>query len=156
MASSSSSAPPPPSSNVISTIPSLQTFLSSLRKGHQTLCLDLEGQNLGRNGTLTLISIHLLPDQETHIIDVQTLGTAAFTTTDGTTTLKSILEDERYPKYIWDVRNDADALKSHHDVGLAGVTDIQLLENATRRTDKTYLRGLAICVEKDLDLSPRE
>ena len=41
---------------------------------------------------------------------------------------------------------------AHYKVRLAGVTNIQLLENASRVGDKTYVRGLDSCVEKDLRL----
>lgn len=39
-----------------------------------------------------------------------------------------------------------------YHVGLAGVTDIQLLENASRAGDKTYIRGLDKSVQFDLRL----
>lgn len=51
-----------------------------------------------------------------------------------------------------DVRNDADALWALYHVSLAGVTDIQLLENASRTGDKTYVRGLDKSVHFDLKL----
>jgi exonuclease 3'-5' domain-containing protein 1 len=63
-----------------------------------------------------------------------------------------VLEDPGIPKCVWDVRNDADALWALYHVGLAGVTDIQLLENASRAGDKTYIRGLDKSVQFDLKL----
>jgi exonuclease 3'-5' domain-containing protein 1 len=45
-----------------------------------------------------------------------------------------------------------DALFSHYQVRLAGVTDIQLLENASRADDKTYLHGLDKSIREDLKL----
>ncbi len=39
-----------------------------------------------------------------------------------------------------------------YHVGLAGVTNIQLLENASRAGDKTYVRGLDKSVQFDLKL----
>ncbi|KAK3947453.1 hypothetical protein QBC32DRAFT_247697 [Pseudoneurospora amorphoporcata] len=91
--------------------------------------------------------------QATSIIDVQTLGDSAFTTPGiGGNTLKAILEDPHTSKCFWDVRDDADALWAYHKVRLTGVTDVQLLENASRVGDKTYLRGLDKCVEEDLGL----
>lgn len=97
------------------------------------------------------------PRRVTHVIDIQTLEHSAFTTpgADGRT-LQTILEDPHTLKCLWDVRNDADALWAHYGVQLAGVTDVQLLENASRAGDKTYVRGLDICVDKDLGLGWRE
>jgi len=136
---------------LISFFSDLRVFLSSIPQS-STLYLDLEGTNLSRNGTLTILTILVYPSRVTSVIDVQTLGNLAFTTSgpDSKTTLKTILEDPNTPKYLWDVRNDADALWAHHRVRLAGVTDVQLLENASRRGDKTYVNGLDKCVEYDL------
>ena len=87
------------------------------------------------------------------LIDVFVLGKPAFTTASNNgKTLKSILEDPDIPKYAWDVRNDADALWALYYIGLAGVTDIQLLENASRTDNKTYIRGLDRSVQFDLKL----
>ncbi|KAF3068381.1 hypothetical protein GL218_08249 [Daldinia childiae] len=137
---------------VITSLPDLLIFLSSITL-FSTLYLDFEGKNLSRNGTLTILTVLVYPTQVISLIDIQTLGTSAFTTssTNGKT-LKAILEDPLTPKCIWDVRNDADALWAHHHVYLRGVIDVQLLENASRTGDKTYIRGLNICVEKDLKL----
>lgn len=150
-ASSSSVAP-----TLVSSLPGLQSFLSSIPpSGTCTLCLDLEGRNLSRNGTLALLAILIHPSQVTYIIDVQTLGDSAFVTPGtgaGGQTLKAILEDPHTPKYVWDIRNDADALWAHYKVRPAGVIDVQLLENASRVGDKTYLHGLSKCVETDLRL----
>ncbi|QPC74615.1 hypothetical protein HYE68_005367 [Fusarium pseudograminearum] len=149
-------ATPAMSPILISTLPDLLSFISSISQS-STLYLDLEGNNLSRNGNLTIITVLIHPTRVTGLIDVQTLGNSAFTTpTSSGNTLKSILEDTRTTKRLWDVRNDADALWAHHQIRLAGVTDIQLLENASRAGDKTYVRGLDICVEKDLGLNAME
>ncbi|KAI1803435.1 ribonuclease H-like domain-containing protein [Daldinia bambusicola] len=141
---------------LISSLPDLLIFLSSITP-YSTLYLDFEGKNLCRNGTLTLITALVYPTKVTGLIDIQTLGASAFTTSSLIgKTLKAILEDPLIPKYFWDVRNDADALWSHYHVRLAGVTDIQLLENASRQEDRTYLRGLASCVKKDAYLGYME
>ena len=55
-------------------------------------------------------------------------------------------------KYIWDIRNDADALWVLYYVGLANITNIQLLENASRTSDKIYIRGLDKSIQFDLKL----
>lgn len=132
---------------LISTPSALEAFLSLITPS-SSFYLDLEGKDLSREGTLTLITVLLHPQNTVYIIDVLTLGASSFTT--GTPTLKTVLEDATIPKYVWDCRNDADALKAHFDVGLAGVLDIQLLEVATRWRPKTYLVGLSKSVEYDL------
>ncbi|KAM0499074.1 hypothetical protein ACHAP8_005778 [Fusarium lateritium] len=149
-------ATPAMSPTLISSIPDLLSFISSISQS-STLYLDLEGNNLSRNGTLTIITVLIHPTRVIGLIDVQTIGNLAFTTPSANRkTLKAILEDPQTPKRLWDVRNDADALWAHHQVRLAGVTDIQLLENAPRAGGRTYVRGLDTCVEKDLWLKAME
>ncbi|KAG6354422.1 hypothetical protein INS49_004439 [Diaporthe citri] len=115
------------SSILISTSADLKIFLSSIRPG-STIYLDLEGKNLSRDGTLTLATMLIQPQNDTRVVDVLSLGKSAFDVeSDEGTSLKSILEDPDIPKGVWDVRNDADALWSHFQVKLAGVTDIQSL-----------------------------
>ncbi|KAI6750678.1 hypothetical protein HG530_014574 [Fusarium avenaceum] len=145
-------ATPMSSPTLISSLPDLLVFISSVPPSGK-LYLDFEGKSLSRNGTLSLITALIHPTGVTSLIDVQTLGNSTFTTSSANgKTLKAILEDPHIPKYLWDVRNDADALWAHYQVRLKGVTDIQLLENASRAGDKTYVRGLDACVERDLGL----
>ncbi|KAF5582255.1 3' 5' exonuclease [Fusarium pseudocircinatum] len=137
---------------VIPSLTSLTDFITFIPLG-ATLYLDLEGKSLSRNGTITIITIFVKPTEAIGLIDLQTISSAAFTTPNVFgNTLKAILKNPLMPKCLGDVRNDADALWAHYKVRLAGVTDIQFLENASRVGDKTYVRGLDACVEKDLGL----
>ena len=137
---------------LISSVPELEAFLSSIPPS-STIYLDLEGNSLSRHGTISLITFLIHPQQVVRLIDISVLGEHAFTTASiNGKTLKSIFEDPDMSKCAWDVRNDADALWALYHVGLAGVTDIQLLENASRAGDKKYLRGLDKCIQFDLKL----
>lgn len=141
-----------PSPTIISAAADLSAFLSSIPPA-STLYLDLEGNRLSRHGSLSIISILIHPKGIVGLIDVLVLGNLAFTAaSDDGKTLKSILEDPKIPKGVWDVRNDADALWALHHVNLAGVTDIQLLENASRTGDKKYVCGLEKAIQLDLKL----
>jgi exonuclease 3'-5' domain-containing protein 1 len=139
-------------STLIGTVSELRKFLSVLSNS-SALYLDIEGWNLSRHGTVSIITILAHPSNQARLIDVSALGDLAFSTAseDGTT-LQSILEDRSFCKYIWDVRNDANALWFHYGVSLGGITDLQLLENASRSDDKTHVRGLDKCVQNDLKL----
>lgn len=143
-----------PSSTVISTNAELKIFLSSIKSGN-TIYLDLEGKNLSRNGTLTLVTMLIQPQNVTRVIDVLSLGESAFDIeSEEGTSLRSILENPDIPKSIWDTRNDADALWAHFRVALAGVTDVQLLENASRPEwmENSRLSGLAKAILYDIKL----
>ncbi|KFA60417.1 hypothetical protein S40285_09017 [Stachybotrys chlorohalonatus IBT 40285] len=148
----SSSTESPTAPILVSSLPDLIIFLSTISPS-STLYLDCEGKSLGRDGKLTIMTILVHPTHIISLIDIQIIGKAAFTTPNANSkTLKAILEDPLIPKCHWDVRNDADALWAHYEVRLAGVIDVQLLENASRIGDKTYFRGLHACVQKDLKL----
>ncbi|OBT60377.1 hypothetical protein VE03_10228 [Pseudogymnoascus sp. 23342-1-I1] len=142
--------------SLISTALELKAFLSSIPPS-STLYVDLEGNNLSRHGTVSLITILVHPQGVVRVIDVLVLRDLAFTTTSiSGKTLKGVFEDPDMPKCAWDVRNDADALWAHYHVKLAGVTDIQLLENASRASDKKYVHGLDNSVQFDLKLGFKE
>jgi exonuclease 3'-5' domain-containing protein 1 len=120
------------------------------------LYVDLEGVNLSRYGTISILQIYVHPLQHTYLIDVHTLGDAAFTTTCNTeagTSLKTILESPSIYKIFFDVRRDADSLYNLFGVDLKGVGDIQLLELATRQGRKKFVNGLARCISSDAGLS---
>ena len=119
-----------------------------------TLYIDLEGINLSRHGTVSIMQILVdKPEDHTYLIDVHTLGRAAFTTPGNIEqySLRQILEATNISKVFFDVRRDSDALFSQFGVRLASVQDLQLMELAIRSPPQTkkYLSGLAACIEKD-------
>lgn len=123
-----------------------------------TMYIDLEGVNLCREGSLSIINLLIDTGNLTgrvYLIDVHTLGAQAFETAGAKQkTLKDILQDEKIPKVFFDVRNDSDALFAHFGVALQGVEDVQLMESATRKTtaSRKFLSGLAKCVEKNVSM----
>ncbi|KAL2017233.1 hypothetical protein VTK56DRAFT_2392 [Thermocarpiscus australiensis] len=103
------------------------------------------------------MSIYIDSRGFTYLVDVHTLGSAAFTTaTPCGTTLKSILESPRIIKVFFDVRNDSDALHHHYGVRFQGVEDVQLMENAARRGRRAYLQGLERCITEVAPASDEE
>lgn len=134
------------------------------------LYIDLEGANLSRTGSVSLMTIYVQPINQVFLVDVFKLQHTAFSTPSvsktasqaslGTPasgqTLKTILENPAIPKVFFDVRNDSDALYSHYGIKLQGIVDIQLMENATRTgamQRKRFLSGLGKCIDYDLNLS---
>jgi exonuclease 3'-5' domain-containing protein 1 len=127
---------------------------SPLEAYEPTMYIDLEGVNLCREGSLSILTLLIdtgIPNMRACLIDVYSLGLQAFNTTGiKGKTLKDILQDGKIPKVFFDVRNDSDALFAHFGVALQGVEDIQLMESATRTTtsSRKYLNGLAKCIEQ--------
>ncbi|KAG4427040.1 hypothetical protein IFR05_017477, partial [Cadophora sp. M221] len=120
-----------------------------------SLYIDLEGVNLSRQGSISILQIHVAPQKKTYLIDIHTLGSKAFDTTGELDhTLRSVLQSESIPKVFFDVRNDSDALFSHFKISLAGVIDLQVMEYGTRSFQKGFVNGLSKCIERDLHLLP--
>ncbi|KAL5337969.1 ribonuclease H-like domain-containing protein [Aspergillus crustosus] len=149
-----------PSPKIINTAPAisdLAELLTDVPNNPPSIYIDLEGINLSRHGSISIMQIFLLPRNEVYLIDVHTLGREAFTHPSGSgKTLRDILEDNNIQKAFFDVRNDSDALYTHFGVHLAGIQDIQLFELATRSGSKKFINGLAKCIERDAGLSSSE
>ncbi|CZT53177.1 uncharacterized protein RSE6_14640 [Rhynchosporium secalis] len=139
------------------TIAILVEALAKLPTIPPSLFLDLEGANLSRHGSPSILQIHVSPAGQTFLIDINTLGNEAFTTP-GTSgqTLKTILESTSIPKVFFDVRNDSDALFSHYGINLACIHDLQLMELASRDFGRKFVSGLAKCIVTDLSLTASE
>merc|ERR1712000_639090 len=87
-----------------------------------SLYFDIEGAQLGRHGSIAIISLFFLPDANIYLIDVHALGSAAFSMKNYREySLKSILKFPDIPKVFFDVRNDSDALFNLYGISLAGV-----------------------------------
>ncbi|KAK4636031.1 hypothetical protein CLAFUW4_01299 [Fulvia fulva] len=121
-------------------------------RDHPILYLDCEGDNMGRRGTLDLVNIFVPRENVVFVINVATLKEQAFSATmdNEALNLKAVLEDESMSKAIFDCRTDSDALFSHFGIKLAGVVDIQLLDNVTqwkkKKVDK--LQALSCCFHR--------
>uniref|UniRef100_A0A8H7N072 3'-5' exonuclease domain-containing protein n=1 Tax=Bionectria ochroleuca TaxID=29856 RepID=A0A8H7N072_BIOOC len=147
-------------SDLIDTTSALSNVLDAL-DGLPTqppsLYIDLEGENLSREGTVSILQLYVLPTKRTYLIDIHTLRNESFTAYGSSgRTLKEILESPDIPKVFFDVRNDSDALYSHFNIHLAGIQDLQLMELATRTFARRHVNGLAKCIERDGRLSVTE
>lgn len=139
--------------HLIDTTSALVTFLNDLGQCSgqpPSLYIDLEGNNLSRHGTLSLMTILVEDQQKLYLIDVTTLGARAFDT-DGSDdrSLRTVLESKDIIKVFFDIRNDSDALFSLYGIRVDGIEDLQLMELASRNFSKRCVNGLAKCVEGD-------
>jgi exonuclease 3'-5' domain-containing protein 1 len=134
----------------------LKDFISSLPDLEgpvPSLYIDLEGNNLSRKGTLSLVTILVEPRHTVHLVDITGLGKQAFQVAGpDDRTLKSILESQGIVKVFFDIRNDSDALFGLFGVRVAGIEDVQLMELASRNFPKRFINGLAKCIERDSTL----
>lgn len=178
----------PPSYQLIDSVDALQNALQRIVDAQTALAnangslripllyVDLEGNDLCRDGTVSLIQLHLPSIQETFVIDVTVLGSAAFSASipsslpdssdqtalsdssspslEGPISLKTILESPEVIKCFFDVRNDADALYNIYGISMKSIVDIQILEIATRRGPRRLLNGLARAIRNDGELEP--
>lgn len=112
----------------------------------------------GKNGKLSILTIFDPSRNKVWLIEVKRLGKEGFHFKPTATgkSLQSILEDAHITKYLWDVRNDAKALWTQLQIKLAGAIDIQLLENASRKTNKTLLHELDNAIQEDGKFTPQQ
>jgi exonuclease 3'-5' domain-containing protein 1 len=143
---------------VIQLFSDLVDILASLPTTPPSIFVDLEGINLSREGTISILRLYVLPKDCSYLIDVHQLQHMAFSTTGKhfATCLKEILEAKNIPKIFFDVRNDLDALFHHFEISLSGVEDIQLIELATRTFPKKYVSSLQKCIENDAKMTVTE
>lgn len=148
--------------NTIDLLSAVIPILCDLPTSPPSLYVDLEGVDLGKNGTICLMQIYVLPLKRTYLIDVHVLGAAAFktkaaaaSTPVSTPTLKDILESHNIPKCLFDCRADSNAMYYLYGISVQGIQDLQLMEYAIRDWGygKMYLNGLARCIEYDAGLS---
>ena len=128
---------------IVSTASQMSALLGSISLAGSTTSLpclyfDVEGVNLSRHGSISIIELRYLPlsgpeDSHTYLIDVHILGFLAFSTPSAEgVSLKSVLECPKTPKVFYDVRTDSDALYAQFGIRLAGIIDLQLMEVASR------------------------
>lgn len=145
---------------MIDSKPALQAFIDDLPDCDDpvpNLYVDLEGNNLSRDGTLSLITVLVEPRHTVHLIDVTGLGDEAFTIAGSSgRTIKQILESKEIVKVFFDIRNDSDALYSLHGIRVQGIEDLQLMELASRISGRKYVNGLAKCIDRDASISFEE
>ncbi|KAL4727826.1 hypothetical protein ACLX1H_004515 [Fusarium chlamydosporum] len=145
--------------DTVSAISKLVEDLDSLRlpKGAAGLFLDLEGVNLSRHGTVSIMQIYNEADECVYLVDVFTLGHRCFHTAGSNgRTFKDILEDDHIIKVFFDVRSNSDALFEHFDICLENIRDIQLMELATRTFAKDFVNSLRRCIARDAPLGDYE
>lgn len=138
----------------LATMIALLDCIQGLPVRRPSLYLDIEGVNLSRNGSISIIQLFVEPRNNIFLIDIHILQEQAFDTPNRSgATLRSVLESEVVLKAFFDVRNDADALFSHSQISSRCIHDLQLLEVATRRWNKKRVMGLAACIDKDTQLT---
>jgi hypothetical protein len=121
----------------------------SLPTDPPSLYVDLEGVSLGRHGFISILSIYLCPFKKAYLVDLHSLGTAAFsTTTSGGVSLKSVPESTTIPTVFFDIRNYSYALFSLFQICVEGIKDLQLMELASRSGLREFVSGLAKCIDR--------
>ncbi|KAB5566297.1 hypothetical protein GE09DRAFT_1284106 [Coniochaeta sp. 2T2.1] len=153
-------APPPVDVVFVDTEEAVAGFLNDaaqMPKEEARLYIDLEGVNLLRKGTISVVEIYIPPVNKIYIIDVFTLEKKAFdvsvpTQHGETLSFRTILEDDAvYTKVLFDLRNDSDALFGLFGISRRLVEDVQLMAYPTRGYPSGNLCGLAKCIGRHND-----
>ncbi|RAH55920.1 hypothetical protein BO85DRAFT_498327 [Aspergillus piperis CBS 112811] len=138
-----SSNPATPTIKLVDSLSTLHELLENLRlipRSSPPLFVDLEGTNLGRSGSISILSLYAVHKGIIYLVDVYKLGRSAFSNHQPgkNTSLRGIMESPSIKKVMFDVRNNSDALLSHYNIHLDGIQDLQLMELATRSGSKKY------------------
>ena len=112
---------------------------NALLKKLPKIAVDLEGEALGPNGRVGVITV-ALSDSSVYIFDVSVLGKDAFTP--GLCYMREVLEEPRITKVLFDVRMDTAALYFLHDVRCRGMIDLQVCVARRFNRDGFFLMGL--------------
>ncbi|KAI9367753.1 ribonuclease H-like domain-containing protein [Aspergillus egyptiacus] len=116
--------------------------------------LDLKGVNLGREGSISILSLALPSIRLTYLVDILTMRESAFNTeTIRGNSLRKLLESPEVIKIFFDVRMQSDALFNLYSISLQGIRDLQLMELATREGSKERLSSLTACMQQHSSLS---
>ena len=105
----------------VDTVSKVVNTVKELRRQNE-IAVDCKGNNLGRVGSLDILTIGTL-NRKVFLFDIAKLGSHAFDFG-----LRELLESENMTKLMYDCRNDSDALAHLYKVKLAGVLDLQLVE----------------------------
>ena len=95
--------------------------------------LDLEGENLCRDGKINFIQLFFIQIEKIFIFNCSLLGKIEIQNV-----LKPILENENNLKYMFDCRSDSDALYHQYEIKLKGVIDVQLFEIGYRESFQDF------------------
>lgn len=113
---------------VIETLNELNDLCCMLlnEKMNPTIALDLEGRDLGRHGSLCIITLATV--ECVYLIDIVALGAAALEDRPYTSQslLKKVLESPFITKLMFDCRGDCEALFFNYNVRLHNVLDLQV------------------------------
>ena len=124
------------------------------------LCVDAEGISLSRSGELSILIVHVETEcfSHTYLLHVHILKHRTFymQSSDGCHSLRSIFQDNRIAKILFDCRMDSDALFGQYGVLLQGVIDLQLMCLASQGGGRMYLPGLEACLINDLEIESDE
>ena len=124
------------------------------------LYVDTEGISLSRHGELSILIVHIetATFSHTYLLHVHVLGRPTFymKSSCGKHSLKTIFEDNRIPKVLFDCRMDSDAMFGQFGVLLGGAIDLQLMYLATRGGGPRGLPGLEACLLTHLNISGEE
>ncbi|KAM0297101.1 hypothetical protein ACHAPM_009970 [Fusarium culmorum] len=115
----------------------------------------LDASGIGNN-ILAHLHLFILPTNTLYLVDLIRIGDAAFSTVgNGEMSLRLVLESKSIPKVGFDIRDVSRLLFRQHNISLAGIFDVQLMELASRTKGHSmkFFAGLAKCIDRDISNS---
>lgn len=134
------------------------THLADLPTDKPNIGFDMEANNLGHNSELSYLQIQDYSNNVSYLVDLLVLQNAAWKTTgaDKVTTVKTIFEDQKRRKLIFDCRQDCACLYAKAGVKVRGMLDCQYLHMLTMERTQKFRLGLAAAVKQMAGLNEKE
>lgn len=133
-----------------SSLKAMVNQLAGLPDTEPYIGFDLEANKLGHQSPLCIIQIRDFFNSQTFIVDLLVLGKKVFSTKAGKASLRSILEDAKVEKLIFDVRQDSCALYGNMGIKLKGMLDLQVMDLLRYRYAPSSRIGLQRCCQPNL------
>lgn len=114
----------------VDTLAGCRSATRSLLRYHSRIAVDVEGEELCRDGVIALIQMAVDDgkDSRVYVFDIKVLGERCFVSVDrGGGGLRTVLESLDVEKVFFDVRADCDALYHLYGVHPNNVIDLQVL-----------------------------
>ncbi|CAF3433565.1 unnamed protein product [Fusarium graminearum] len=112
----------------------------------------LDAADIGNN-KLDHLQLFILPTNTLYLVDLIRLSDIAFSAVGACEmSLRLVLESKSIPKVGFDIRDLSRLLFRQHNISLASIYDIQLMELASRKEGQymKFLAGLAKCIDRDI------
>jgi hypothetical protein len=125
----------------------LMDFLASCTSPSKLIFIDTKGATMGDGGDVLVMCLLVPSSPRVNLIDFHVLKDKALDTKSSTgSSLRDVLQSERYSKVFFDVRDAANVLFERFQVQLRNVWDLQVFQLAANSTPGGAVKTFFECI----------